>query len=85
MCSRMSCLEWVIVFRKAWKNEAFWKESSPRVRKRRVRMGHPGWRWAMFAGMDMPSSSAITQKKLGWKPTGPGLIADLDGMDYSKG
>jgi nucleoside-diphosphate-sugar epimerase len=44
---------------------------------------HFGW-LAMFAGMDMPSSSAITRKKLGWKPTGPGLIADLDGMDYSK-
>ena len=29
MCSRMSCLEWVIVFRRDWKNEAFWKESSP--------------------------------------------------------
>ena len=44
---------------------------------------HFGW-LAMFAGMDMPSSSAITRKKLGWKPTGPGLVADLDGMDYSK-
>jgi len=32
----------------------------------------------------MPSSSAITRKKLGWKTTGPGLIADLDGMDYSQ-
>jgi len=45
---------------------------------------HFGW-LAMFARMDMPSSSAITRKKLGWKPTGPGLIADLDGMDYSQG
>ncbi|HSY35534.1 MAG TPA: SDR family oxidoreductase [Acidobacteriaceae bacterium] len=44
---------------------------------------HFGW-MAMFAGMDMPSSSAITRKKLGWKPSGPGLIADLDGMDYSQ-
>ncbi len=44
---------------------------------------HFGW-LAMFAGMDMPSSSAITRKKLGWKPTGPGLIEDLDGMDYSE-
>jgi nucleoside-diphosphate-sugar epimerase len=32
----------------------------------------------MFVGLDMPASSAITQKKLGWKPVGPGLIADLD-------
>jgi nucleoside-diphosphate-sugar epimerase len=44
---------------------------------------HFGW-LAVFAGLDMPSSSAITRKKLGWKPTGPGLIADLDGMDYSQ-
>jgi nucleoside-diphosphate-sugar epimerase len=42
---------------------------------------HFGW-LARFAGHDMPSSSAITQQLLNWKPTGPGLIADLDGMDY---
>jgi len=45
---------------------------------------HFGW-LAMFAVHDMPSSSAITQQKLGWKPTGPGLIADLDAMDYKQG
>jgi len=44
---------------------------------------HFGW-LARFAGHDMPSSSVLTQKKLNWKPTGPGLIADLDGMDYSQ-
>lgn len=44
---------------------------------------HFGW-ISRFAGHDMPSSSAITQKKLNWKPTGPGLIADLDGMDYTQ-
>ena len=44
---------------------------------------HFGW-LAIFAGHDMPSSSALTQRKLNWKPTGPGLIADLDGMDYSQ-
>ena len=44
---------------------------------------HFGW-LAMFARLDMPSSSAITRKKLGWKTMGPGLIADLDGMDYSQ-
>jgi nucleoside-diphosphate-sugar epimerase len=44
---------------------------------------HFGW-LARFAAHDMPSSSAITQKKLNWKPTGPGLIADLDGMDYTQ-
>jgi len=42
-----------------------------------------GW-LAMFAGLDMPASSALTQELLGWKPTGPGLIADLEKMDYSK-
>jgi nucleoside-diphosphate-sugar epimerase len=44
---------------------------------------HFGW-LARFAGHDMPSSSALTQEKLNWKPTGTGLIADLDGMDYTQ-
>src|ERR1700728_1961030 len=44
---------------------------------------HFGW-LAHFAVHDMPSSSAITQQKLSWKSTGPGLIADLDGMDYTQ-
>jgi len=44
---------------------------------------HFGW-MARFAGHDMPSSSAITREKLNWKPVGPGLIADLDGMDYTQ-
>jgi len=42
---------------------------------------HFGW-LSRFAGHDMPSSSLITQQKLNWKPTGPGLIADLDQMHY---
>ena len=42
---------------------------------------HFGW-LARFAGHDMPASSALTQRKLNWKPTGPGLIADLDQMQY---
>ena len=44
---------------------------------------HFGW-LARFAAHDMPSSSALTQKKLNWKPTGPGLITDLDNMDYTQ-
>jgi hypothetical protein len=32
----------------------------------------------VFAGMDNPASSAQTQKRLDWHPTGPGLIADLE-------
>ncbi len=38
-----------------------------------------GW-LAMFAAQDMPASSAITRSKLGWQPTGLGLIADLDNL-----
>jgi nucleoside-diphosphate-sugar epimerase len=40
-----------------------------------------GW-MAMFAGLDMPASSALTQARLGWKPTGPTLISDLDQARY---
>jgi nucleoside-diphosphate-sugar epimerase len=43
---------------------------------------HFGW-LAMFAGSDMPASSAQTRQRLGWHPSGPGLIADLGGMDYT--
>jgi nucleoside-diphosphate-sugar epimerase len=32
----------------------------------------------MIAVADHPASSALTQEWLGWKPTGPGLISDLD-------
>jgi hypothetical protein len=42
---------------------------------------HFGW-LAMFAGLDMPASSFETRKRLGWNPTGPGLIADLEQMRY---
>ncbi|MDR3614109.1 MAG: SDR family oxidoreductase [Candidatus Obscuribacterales bacterium] len=38
---------------------------------------HFGW-LALFAGLDMPCSSALTQERLGWKPTGPKMIHDLD-------
>jgi nucleoside-diphosphate-sugar epimerase len=44
---------------------------------------HFGW-LGHFANQDMPSSSALTQQKLNWKPTGPDLITDLNGMDYSQ-
>ncbi len=42
---------------------------------------HFGW-IGHFAAVDMPASSAWTQQKLGWKPTGRGLIADLKDMDF---
>jgi nucleoside-diphosphate-sugar epimerase len=44
---------------------------------------HFGW-LAAFVGGDMPASSAQTQEHLGWHPTGPGLIADLEQMNYSE-
>ncbi len=37
---------------------------------------------AALAGIDNPTSSALTQERLGWHPTGPGLIADLDQPGY---
>ena len=36
----------------------------------------------MFAGLDLSASSAITQQRLGWLATGPGLIEDLKNMRY---
>ncbi|MGN6374785.1 MAG: SDR family oxidoreductase [Sphingomonas sp.] len=42
---------------------------------------HFGW-FAMFAGLDMPASSSWTRATLGWAPTGPDLITDLENMDY---
>ncbi|MFY1618193.1 SDR family oxidoreductase [Micromonospora sp. WMMD736] len=35
-----------------------------------------------FAQMDNPTSSAVTRDLLGWTPTHPGLIADLDEGHY---
>lgn len=42
---------------------------------------HFGW-FGMFASLDMPASSALTRARLGWEPTGPDLITDLENMDY---
>jgi nucleoside-diphosphate-sugar epimerase len=42
---------------------------------------HFGW-LGMFAGRDVPASSAQTQERLEWHPTGPGLVADLERMSY---
>jgi len=35
-----------------------------------------------FAAMDNPSSSDCTRTELGWEPTQPGLLADLNGPGY---
>lgn len=43
---------------------------------------HFGW-LSMFTGHDLRASSAKTRERLGWAPAGPGLIADLEHMDYS--
>ena len=42
---------------------------------------HFGW-LAMFVGVDMTASSAQTRQRLGWRPTGPGIIADLEQMGW---
>jgi nucleoside-diphosphate-sugar epimerase len=42
---------------------------------------HFGWIGQFFA-MDGPASSAKTRGRLGWRPTEPGLLADLDSMHY---
>ena len=37
---------------------------------------------AMFAGLDMPASSAKTQAELGWKPKAIGLMEDISQPGY---
>jgi len=37
---------------------------------------------AMFAGLDIPASSAKTRAELGWTPTGIGLIEDISRPGY---
>ncbi|MBE7158581.1 MAG: SDR family oxidoreductase [Rhodospirillales bacterium] len=41
-----------------------------------------GW-MSPFVSMDISADSTYTQKILGWKPAGPGLLEDLRNMDYS--
>ena len=43
--------------------------------------GHFGWIGGFFAA-DAPASSAKTRALLGWEPTEPGLIEDLDAGHY---
>jgi nucleoside-diphosphate-sugar epimerase len=38
---------------------------------------HFGWIGAFF-GIDAPASSALTRERLGWEPTHPGLMEDLE-------
>jgi len=43
---------------------------------------HFGWLGRFFA-MDQPASSALTRDRLGWNPTHPGLVADLEAGHYT--
>jgi nucleoside-diphosphate-sugar epimerase len=47
---------------------------------------HFGW-LAHFVSVDAPASSALTQERLGWRPTAtlPGMIEDLNNMRYFEG
>lgn len=45
---------------------------------------HFGW-LVRFASGDLPASSALTQKWLGWHPAQPGLLADLERGQYVEG
>lgn len=42
---------------------------------------HFGW-FAGFAGIDCAASSELTRVQLGWQPTGPGLITDMETGGY---
>lgn len=42
---------------------------------------HFGW-MAAFARLDVPASADITRRRLGWQPTGPGLIEDMENGGY---
>jgi len=42
---------------------------------------HFGWLGA-FVALDVPASSVLTRERTGWRPTGPGLLADLDDGHY---
>ncbi|MEB3959146.1 hypothetical protein OKJ48_02575 [Streptomyces kunmingensis] len=42
---------------------------------------HFGWLAAILAP-DQPSSAELTRKLIGWEPTRPGLLADLDEGHY---
>lgn len=42
---------------------------------------HFGW-LGMFVARDLFASGARTQERLGWRPTGPGLISDLEQMRW---
>ncbi|BDG10766.1 SDR family oxidoreductase [Anaeromyxobacter paludicola] len=42
---------------------------------------HFGW-LGMFFAIDQPASSALTRERMGWTPTHPGLVEDLEAGHY---
>ena len=44
-------------------------------------IGHFGWLGSLL-GTDSPASSTLTRELLGWEPTNPGLLDDLDKGHY---
>jgi nucleoside-diphosphate-sugar epimerase len=42
--------------------------------------GHLG----AFVGVDCPASAEITRRSLGWDPTGPSLLEDLEAGHYDR-
>ena len=40
--------------------------------------------FSFFVGADGPASSAQTRERFGWRPTGPGMITDLNNINYSE-
>ena len=45
-------------------------------------IAHFGW-LGMFFSFDLPTSSALTQTKYGWTPSGPTLLEDLNSGVYA--
>jgi nucleoside-diphosphate-sugar epimerase len=43
---------------------------------------HFGW-FIRFAGIDNPTSAALTEQLTGWRPTRPGLLDDVRGPAYA--
>jgi nucleoside-diphosphate-sugar epimerase len=44
---------------------------------------HFGW-LGRFLAADIPASSTLTQELLGWRPSGPGLLDDLEAGHYTR-
>jgi nucleoside-diphosphate-sugar epimerase len=47
-------------------------------------LGHFGY-LGLFAGLDSPVSTTLTRDLLGWVPTGPTLLEDVDAGRYTRG